>query len=107
LKQTSPVGIFPNGASPYHVLDMAGNVWEWTRSRWGRKSVYTPDYSYPYDPADGREDLCGPDLRVVRGGSWLGLQWFARCAYRRRNFPGTFDGTLGLRVVVSLADSGS
>jgi iron(II)-dependent oxidoreductase len=31
LRDTSPVGIFPDGASPYGCLDMAGNVWEWGR----------------------------------------------------------------------------
>ncbi len=50
----------PQGDSPYGCADMAGNVWEWTRSS------YKP---YPYNPADGRDDLQG-DALVVRGGSY-------------------------------------
>ncbi len=36
IGDTTPVGIFPEGASPYGCLDMVGNTWEWTRSLWGR-----------------------------------------------------------------------
>ena len=54
-----PVGSFPKGASPYGVLDMAGNGWEWV------SSVYRP---YPYNPADGREDIRSGHARGTRGG---------------------------------------
>jgi formylglycine-generating enzyme required for sulfatase activity len=54
-----PVGSFPKGASPYGVLDLAGNGWEWV------SSAYLP---YPYDAADGREDLKREVVRVTRGG---------------------------------------
>jgi formylglycine-generating enzyme required for sulfatase activity len=56
----SAVGSFPQGASPYGCLDMAGNVWEWTRSLWG-KDFSKPKFSYPYNLADGREDLVASD----------------------------------------------
>jgi iron(II)-dependent oxidoreductase len=105
LGETSPVGLFPSGASPYGIQDMAGNVWEWTRSRWGRTSIYRPDYRYPYDPTDGREEPSGFNLLVARGGSWLDGQGDARCASRGRDHPDNFDGDLGFRVVVSLANS--
>ena len=105
LEQSSPVGIFPDGRSAHGLLDMAGNVWEWTRSKWGRRSR-TPDYGYPYDPEDGREALDGPDLRVLRGGSWYDEHMFARCAFRYRCVPDGFDYDVGFRVVVSLANSG-
>jgi formylglycine-generating enzyme required for sulfatase activity len=43
---TTPVGQYPQGASPYGVLDTAGNVWEWMSSLWG-KDVSKPDFKYP------------------------------------------------------------
>jgi eukaryotic-like serine/threonine-protein kinase len=58
---TTAVGNYPAGASPFGVLDMAGNVMEWV------SSLYRP---YPYDPNDGREDMNTTDSRVQRGGSW-------------------------------------
>ncbi len=54
-----PVGSFPKGASPYGLLDAAGNGWEWV------SSAYRP---YPYNPKDGREDLDSVLVRVTRGG---------------------------------------
>jgi iron(II)-dependent oxidoreductase len=54
-----PVGSFPKGASPYGMLDAAGNGWEWV------SSAYLP---YPYNPNDGREDSTRAQVRVTRGG---------------------------------------
>ena len=95
---TTPVGAYPEGASPYGLLDMSGNVWEWMRSKEAR---------YPYLATDGREDLGGSAARVVRGGSWSYRGRLARCAARDRSIPHYFDVNLGFRVVVSLASSES
>jgi iron(II)-dependent oxidoreductase len=94
--------MFPQGASPYGCLDMAGQVWEWTASLWGR-SFGTPEFKYPYDPADGWENLeAGDDmLRVLRGGSFLSYRNVARCAYRSGSSPDLRNGDGGFRVVVS------
>jgi formylglycine-generating enzyme required for sulfatase activity len=72
---TVPVGSKPKGTSLYGALDMAGNVWEWVAD-WYDFGYYirSPDRNPP-----------GPDpggYRVLRGGSWRDLQWYARCACR-------------------------
>ncbi len=89
------MGLFLNGASPYGVLDMSGNVWEWTRSIYGKwnnkKNEPEEVFTYPYIPDDGREDLSKPDdfLRTLRGGSFYDDSGDVRCAYRYRLVPTT------------------
>lgn len=56
---SAPVNAFPDGASPYGILDMAGNQWEWV------SSAYQP---YPYKSDDGRENQSAGPIRVTRGG---------------------------------------
>jgi formylglycine-generating enzyme required for sulfatase activity len=58
--RTVPVGTLAKGATPEGVLDLAGNVHEWT------SSIALP---YPYDPEDGREDADKVADRVTRGGA--------------------------------------
>ena len=105
IHDTCTLGIFPGGQSEAGCLDMAGNVWEWTRSLWGRRSE-TPDFKYPYTPEDKkREDLGAGDevWRVVRGGSWPRLGHYARCACRGRSPPDLRFEHIGFRVVVRSA----
>jgi toxoflavin biosynthesis protein ToxD len=71
--ETTPVGAYPQGTSPYGVQDMSGNVWEWT------STDYQP---YPYQANDGREDLSRTARRVLRGGSCRNYHQYARAACR-------------------------
>jgi formylglycine-generating enzyme required for sulfatase activity len=104
---TSAAGSFPGGASPYGALDLSGNVWEWTRSLWG-KDYQKPEFGYPYDSSDGREDLDVKtgNPRVLRGGAFYGSLRSVRCAYRYRHYPDYRDDHIGFRVVVSPFDPG-
>jgi formylglycine-generating enzyme required for sulfatase activity len=87
---TTPVDRYPCGASPYGVLDLAGNVWEWV------SSAYAP---YPYIAADGREDLQAPQQRVLRGGSFASPSAaYVRCAMRSLSYPTRRREHIGFRV---------
>jgi len=100
---TSPVGSFPRGKSkPYGVLDLSGNVWEWTRSLWGKDPV-KPASTERYVPGPKTEDLGAPDdvRRVLRGGAFYSAERNVRCAVRDRNHPDSRGGGIGFRVAVS------
>lgn len=101
---TTPIGIFPAAASPYGCVDMAGNVWEWTRSLWGKVGGW-PDFRYPYRVDNKRENLEAGDefFRVLRGGCFNSDRYDVRCAFHVGGPPYYSDKFSGFRVVVSLS----
>lgn len=87
---TTPVGSFPDGASPYGCLDMTGNVWEWTSDNFEGYTGFEP---FPY--REYSEEWFDGDHRVLRGGSWATRAPLLRTSFRnffRRHFRIAFAG---------------
>lgn len=110
LKQTSAVGLFEQ-PNPFAVDDMAGNVWEWTQSQWGKKvwadetktQLAEPDFAYPYDERDGRENRDETQAFVLRGGSWFNYGRDCRSSVREWGNPEGRNDNVGFRLLLSLA----
>jgi len=90
IRGTTPIGVFPSGDTPEGLVDMSGNVWEWTSSAY---------HSYPY-AADARreEPEQAGARRVQRGGSWDILHHHARCVFRNYDDPCYRGSVVGLRL---------
>ncbi len=90
-----PVASGRSGASPYGVLHMAGNVWEWTAGNYSGTG---------YRPADNltRSVPSGP-WRTIRGGAWTTLLSYQRTTAREPAHPGERRPTLGFRCAADTA----
>ncbi|MBN1998917.1 SUMF1/EgtB/PvdO family nonheme iron enzyme [candidate division KSB1 bacterium] len=76
---TTPIGRYPDGATPEGLMDMAGNVWEWQANK------YESDRPWP----------------ALRGGSWYNNADNLRCSARNNNNPDNYNNNIGFRVVRS------
>ncbi|MEM9489858.1 MAG: SUMF1/EgtB/PvdO family nonheme iron enzyme [Myxococcota bacterium] len=79
----APVAQFPDGASPFGLLDMTGNVWEWTAS-----------------PFPGQ-----PGKVAIRGGGWGNSLYCLRVSYRHGNPPRIGLDMVGVRCAADAAES--
>ncbi len=86
--ETTPVGLYPRGCSPYGLFDCSGNVFEWTGSFY---------QAYPGSKTESKD--FGEKLYVVRGGAWDSDRRNCRCAYRDRDVPDNFYDDVGFRLV--------
>ncbi len=75
LIYTTPIGSHPKGSSPYGVLDMAGNVYEWCLDWYSSANSYSSIKMNPRGPKKG-------DYRVLRGGSWFGGSQCLKTTFR-------------------------
>ncbi len=100
---TVAVDKFPEAKSPYDVINMAGNVYQWTSSLWG-STMQKPRFCYPYTPNDGRELLDAPSgtLRIIRGGAFSDQKRYARCACRNKLLPNSHRPYVGFRLALSV-----
>ena len=95
IGETTVVGCYPDGASPFGCEEMSGNVWERCQDHFS-ESVYDS-----HAAANPLWEKAGPD-RVIRGGGWNLDAWSIRCT-RRMGFSQDYAGpALGFRLVMEL-----
>ena len=88
---TRPVAEKKAGASPFGLLDMAGNAFEWCADWYSTGYYASAPAVDPKGPPTGK-------LRVIRGGAWISLPDACRCAARNSFRPEASSVLIGFRV---------
>lgn len=90
----APVGGIPSGASPYGVLDMSGNAWEWVQDFYDNDYFQSGENRNPHGPINGTQ-------KVLKGGSWENSWDRVRISYRKALEPEKKLKSLGFRCAKS------
>ncbi|HLO32559.1 MAG TPA: formylglycine-generating enzyme family protein [Anaerolineales bacterium] len=90
VKDTTAVGQYPNGKSPYGAYDMAGNVWEWVNDWYDPKYYEKSPNKNPKGPETGTE-------RVLRGSGWQNETPTVRIFTRVDSDPAVRNESTGFR----------
>jgi formylglycine-generating enzyme required for sulfatase activity len=95
VADTTQVGSYPSGASPYGVMDMAGNVFEWVADVWD--GHYDVNYyaQSPYENPTGLEMSKEPNNNlyfILRGGSYRPNWYYPRVFHRHHGHHGDSVG---------------
>lgn len=93
--ESSPVGSFPRGASPFGIEDMAGNVFEWCLDYF--ENYKGKDRVNPRGPTNGTK-------RIYRGGSWKSRATNLRTTARNYNLPDYSSNDVGFRILCECAE---
>jgi serine/threonine-protein kinase len=91
---TAPVGSYPDGASPYGALDMAGNVTEYVSDWYDEHYYQVVPLNNPAGPDNGT-------LRVRRGSAWIGTLPDMRITFRSKSTPDSLNNNVGFRCAQS------
>ncbi len=86
FRGTVAVGSFAEGASPYGLFDMAGNVWEWTA-----------DWYQAYPDSTYQSEYFGEKFKVTRGGGWFQEAKLVTTSNRSATDPSAANDDLGFR----------
>ena len=98
---TAPAGAYPEGAAPSGCLQLVGDVWEWTASRF---AGYEGFRAFPY--REYAEPFFGDGYRVLRGGSWATQPHAAGTTFRNWDLPRRRQIFAGFRCAWDLPDGG-
>lgn len=90
-RSTVPVGSHTEGSSPYGVMDLAGNVYEWCYDRYSESNLSPSRNSDRHNPKKGT-------YHVIRGGSWFGSAYCLRTTFRTSAKPNNRYFHIGFRL---------
>ena len=95
---TSQVGSYTPGVSPYGALDMTGNVWEWVNDWYDSEYYSSSPSANPPGPINGT-------TKMLRGGGWHGNWTRLRVAARDEVPPSYEENSVGFRCTTSVTSS--
>jgi formylglycine-generating enzyme required for sulfatase activity len=94
---TRPVGMYPDGVSPYGALDMIGNVREWVADIYSEYYYGQSDEYNPKGPPESEEN----NERVLRGAAWTDAVHYTHVAMRFKHVPWSPGENRGFRCAAS------